>query len=139
MILMDLLRYDWIKVLFQCGFMSKWIVEYEEWICGIVIGVLDWVFDCEEVEFVNEVVVFVVLWVIGFFIGMFEEDDQWYVEEINMVFGFGDEDLCLIEEVVVEMMICVWNEIMEYIVECCVNLGMNDLMDVLVYFEVDGE
>ena len=100
---------------------------------------LDRVSDREEVELVNEVAAPVVSRVIGSFIGTPEEDDQRHVEETNMVLGFGDEDLRPTEEAVVEMMTRAWNETMEYIAERRANPGMNDLMDVLVHSEVDGE
>ncbi len=139
MISMDPPRHDRIKALFQRGFTPKRIAEHEERIRGIVNGVLDRVSDREEVELVNEVAAPVVSRVIGSFIGTPEEDDQRHVEETNMVLGFGDEDLRPTEEAVVEMMTRAWNETMEYIAERRANPGMNDLMDVLVHSEVDGE
>ena len=139
MISMDPPRHDRIKALFQRGFTPKRIAEHEERIRGIVNGVLDRVAGREEVELVNEVAAPVVSRVIGSFIGTPEEDDQRHVEETNMVLGFGDEDLRPTEEAVVEMMTRAWNETMEYIAERRANPGMNDLMDVLVHSEVDGE
>jgi cholest-4-en-3-one 26-monooxygenase len=139
MISMDPPRHDRIKALFQRGFTPKRIAEHSERIRGIVNGVLDRVSDREEVELVNEVAAPVVSRVIGSFIGTPEEDDQRHVEETNMVLGFGDEDLRPTEEAVVEMMTRAWNETMEYIAERRANPGMNDLMDVLVHSEVDGE
>ncbi len=139
MISMDPPRHDRIKALFQRGFTPKRIAEHEERIRGIVNRVLDRVADREEVELVNEVAAPVVSRVIGSFIGTPEEDDQRHVEETNMVLGFGDEDLRPTEEAVVEMMTRAWNETMEYIAERRANPGMNDLMDVLVHSEVDGE
>ena len=139
MISMDPPRHDRIKALFQRGFTPKRIAEHEERIRGIVNGVLDRVEGREEVELVNEVAAPVVSRVIGSFIGTPESDDQRHVEETNMVLGFGDEDLRPTEEAVVEMMTRAWNETMEYIAERRANPGMNDLMDVLVHSEVDGE
>ena len=139
MISMDPPRHDRIKALFQRGFTPKRIAEHEERIRGIVNRVLDRVEGRDEVELVNEVAAPVVSRVIGSFIGTPEEDDQRHVEETNMVLGFGDEDLRPTEEAVVEMMTRAWNETMEYIAERRANPGMNDLMDVLVHSEVDGE
>ena len=139
MISMDPPRHDRIKALFQRGFTPKRIAEHEERIRGIVNRVLDRVEGQDEVELVNEVAAPVVSRVIGSFIGTPEEDDQRHVEETNMVLGFGDEDLRPTEEAVVEMMTRAWNETMEYIAERRANPGMNDLMDVLVHSEVDGE
>ena len=139
MISMDPPRHDRIKALFQRGFTPKRIAEHEERIRGIVNGVLDRVEGQDEVELVNEVAAPVVSRVIGSFIGTPEEDDQRHVEETNMVLGFGDDDLRPTEEAVVEMMTRAWNETMEYIAERRANPGMNDLMDVLVHSEVDGE
>ncbi|MFI5121528.1 MAG: cytochrome P450 [Vicinamibacteria bacterium] len=139
MISMDPPRHDRIKALFQRGFTPKRIAEHEERIRGIVNRVLDRVAGQDEVELVNEVAAPVVSRVIGSFIGTPEEDDQRHVEETNMVLGFGDEDLRPTEEAVVEMMTRAWNETMEYIAERRANPGMNDLMDVLVHSEVDGE
>ena len=56
-----------------------------------------------------------------------------------MVLGFGDEDLRPTEEAVVEVMTNAWNETMELIAERRDNPGMDDLIDVLVHSEVDGE
>jgi len=139
MISMDPPRHDRIKALFQRGFTPKRIAEHEERIRGIVNRVLDRVEGQEEVELVNEVAAPVVSRVIGSFIGTPEEDDQRHVEETNMVLGFGDDDLRPTEEAVVEMMTRAWNETMEYIAERRANPGMNDLMDVLVHSQVDGE
>jgi cholest-4-en-3-one 26-monooxygenase len=61
------------------------------------------------------------------------------MEETNLVLGFGDEDLRPTEEAVVEMMTRNWDETMEMIAERRDNPGMDDLMDVLVHSEVDGE
>ena len=139
MISMDPPRHDRIKALFQRGFTPKRIAEHEERIRGIVNRVLDRVEGQDEVELVNEVAAPVVSRVIGSFIGTPESDDERHVEETNMVLGFGDEDLRPTEEAVVEMMTRAWNETMEYIAERRANPGMNDLMDVLVHSEVDGE
>ncbi len=139
MISMDPPRHDRIKALFQRGFTPRRIAEHEERIRGIVSTVLDRVAGQEEVELVNEVAGPVVSRVIGSFIGTPEEDDQRHIEETNMVLGFGDEDLRPTEEAVVEMMTRAWDETMEYIAERRANPGMNDLMDVLVHSEVDGE
>ena len=139
MISMDPPRHDRIKALFQRGFTPKRIAEHEERIRGIVNRVLDRVEDQDEVELVNEVAGPVVSRVIGSFIGTPEEDDQRHIEETNMVLGFGDDDLRPTEDAVVEMMTRAWNETMEYIAERRANPGMNDLMDVLVHSEVDGE
>jgi len=139
MISMDPPRHDRIKALFQRGFTPRRIAEHEERIRGIVNRVLDRVEGQEEVELVNEVAAPVVSRVIGSFIGTPEEDDQRHVEETNMVLGFGDDDLRPTEEAVVEMMTRAWNETMEYIAERRANPGMNDLMDVLVHSEVDGQ
>ena len=56
-----------------------------------------------------------------------------------MVLGFGDDDLRPTEEAVVEMMTRNWDETMEIVAERRANPGMDDLIDVLVHSEVDGE
>jgi cytochrome P450 len=139
MISMDPPRHDRIKALFQRGFTPKRIAEHEERIRAIVNRVLDRVAERGECDLVNDVAAPVVSRVIGSFIGTPEEDDARHVEETNMVLGFGDEDLRPTEEAVVEMMTAAWNETMEYIAERRANPGMDDLMDVLVHSEVDGE
>ncbi len=139
MISMDPPRHDRIKALFQRGFTPKRIGEHEERIRAIVNGVLDRVAARGECELVNEVAGPVVSRVIGSFIGTPEEDDQRHLEETNMVLGFGDEDLRPTEEAVVEVMTNAWNETMELIAERRDNPGMDDLIDVLVHSEVDGE
>jgi cytochrome P450 len=139
MISMDPPRHDRIKALFQRGFTPKRIAEHEERIRTIVNRVLDRVAHRGECDLVNEVAAPVVSRVIGSFIGTPEEDDQRHVEETNMVLGFGDDDLRPTEEAVVEMMSRAWDETMEYIAERRANPGMDDLMDVLVHSEVDGE
>jgi cytochrome P450 len=139
MISMDPPRHDRIKALFQRGFTPKRIAEHEERIRAIVNRVLDRVAQRGECDLVNEVAAPVVSRVIGSFIGTPEEDDQRHVEETNMVLGFGDDDLRPTEEAVVEMMSRAWDETMEYIAERRANPGMDDLMDVLVHSEVDGE
>ena len=139
MISMDPPRHDRIKALFQRGFNPKRIGEHEERIRAIVNGVLDRVAARGECELVNEVAGPVVSRVIGSFIGTPEEDDQRHLEETNMVLGFGDEDLRPTEEAVVEVMTNAWNETMELIAERRDNPGMDDLIDVLVHSEVDGE
>ena len=77
--------------------------------------------------------------VIGSFIGTPEEDDQRHMEETNLVLGFGDDDLRPSEEAVIEVMTRAWDETMEMIAERRETPGMDDLMDVLVHSEVDGE
>ena len=139
MISMDPPRHDRIKALFQRGFTPKRIGEHEERIRAIVNGVLDRVAPRGECELVNEVAGPVVSRVIGSFIGTPEEDDRRHLEETNMVLGFGDEDLRPTEEAVVEVMTNAWNETMELIAERRDNPGMDDLIDVLVHSEVDGE
>ena len=139
MISMDPPRHDRIKALFQRGFTPKRIGEHEERIRAIVNGVLDRVAARGECELVNEVAGPVVSRVIGSFIGTPEEDDQRHLEETNMVLGFGDEDLRPTEEAVVEVMTNAWDETMELIAERRENPGMDDLIDVLVHSEVDGE
>jgi cytochrome P450 len=139
MISMDPPRHDRIKALFQRGFTPRRIAEHEERIRAIVNRVLDRVAERGECDLVTEVAGPVVSRVIGSFIGTPEEDDQRHIEQTNMVLGFGDEDLRPTEEAVVEMMTEAWNETMEYIAERRANPGMDDLMDVLVHSEVDGE
>ncbi len=139
MISMDPPRHDRIKALFQRGFTPKRIAEHEERIREIVNRVLDRVAARGECDLVNEVAGPVVSRVIGSFIGSPEEDDQRHIEETNMVLGFGDEDLRPTEEAVVEMMSRAWDETMERIAERRDSPGMNDLTDVLVHAEVDGE
>ena len=139
MISMDPPRHDRIKALFQRGFTPKRIAEHEERIRGIVNRVLDRVSGRGECELVNDVAGPVVARVIGSFIGTPEEDDERHIEETNMVLGFGDADLRPTEEAVVEMMSRNWDETMEMVAERRENPGMDDLMDVLVHSEVDGE
>ncbi|MQA74635.1 MAG: cytochrome P450 [Solirubrobacterales bacterium] len=139
MISMDPPRHDRIKALFQRGFTPKRIAEHEERIRGIVNRVLDRVAQRGECDLVLDVAGPVVSRVIGSFIGTPEEDDRRHMEETNMVLGFGDEDLRPTEQAVVEMMSRNWDETMELIAERRENPGMDDLMDVLVHSEVDGE
>ena len=139
MISMDPPRHDRIKALFQRGFTPKRIAEEEERIREIVNRVLDRVAARGECDLVNDVAGPVVSRVIGSFIGSPEEDDQRHIEETNMVLGFGDEDLRPTEEAVVKMITAAWEETMERIAERRENPGMNDLTDVLVHSEVDGE
>ncbi len=139
MISMDPPRHDRIKALFQRGFTPKRIAEHEERIREIVNRVLDRVAARGECDLVNDVAGPVVSRVIGSFIGSPEEDDERHIEETNMVLGFGDEDLRPTEEAVVEMLTAAWDETMERIAERRENPGMNDLTDVLVHSEVDGE
>ena len=139
MISMDPPRHDRIKALFQRGFTPRRIAEHEVRIRGIVNGVLDRVEDRDEVDLVNEVAGPVVSRVIGSFIGTPEEDDQRHMEETNLVLGFGDDDLRPSEEAVIEVMTRAWDETMEMIAERRETPGMDDLMDVLVHSEVDGE
>ncbi len=139
MISMDPPRHDRIKALFQRGFTPKRIAEHEERIRGIVNRVLDRVCERGECDLVQDVAGPVVARVIGSFIGTPEEDDQRHIEETNMVLGFGDEELRPTEQAVVEVMTRAWDETMEMIAERRQSPGMDDLMDVLVYSEVDGE
>jgi cytochrome P450 len=139
MISMDPPRHDRIKALFQRGFTPRRIAEHEERIRGIVNRVLDRVAQRGECELVNEVSGPVVSRVIGSFIGTPEEDDQRHMEETNMVLGFGDEDLRPTEEAVVEVMTRAWDETMELVAERRESPGSDDLIDVLVHSEVDGE
>jgi cytochrome P450 len=139
MISMDPPRHDRIKALFQRGFTPKRIAEHEERIRGIVNRVLDRVADRGECDLVLDVAGPVVSRVIGSFIGSPEEDDQRHVEETNMALGFGDEELRPTEEAMVEMMSRSWDETMLMVAERRENPGMDDLMDVLVHSEIDGE
>jgi cytochrome P450 len=139
MISMDPPRHDRIKALFQRGFTPKRIAEHEERIRAIVDRVLDRVAERGACDLVTDVAGPVVARVIGSFIGTPEEDDARHIEETNMVLGFGDEDLRPTEEAVVEVMTRAWDETMEMIAERRANPGMDDLMDVLVHSEVDGE
>ena len=139
MISMDPPRHDRIKALFQRGFTPKRIGEHEERIRGDRQRGARPGRERGECELVNEVAGPVVSRVIGSFIGTPEEDDQRHLEETNMVLGFGDEDLRPTEEAVVEVMTNAWNETMELVAERRDNPGMDDLIDVLVHSEVDGE
>jgi cytochrome P450 len=139
MISMDPPRHDRIKALFQRGFTPKRIAEHADRIRGIVNRVLDRVAERGECDLVNDVAGPVVSRVIGSFIGTPEEDDRRHMEETNAVLGFGDDDLRPTEEAVAEIMSHSWDETMEMIAERRANPGMNDLMDVLVHSEVDGE
>jgi len=140
MISMDPPRHDRIKALFQRGFTPRRIAEHEERIRGIVNRVLDRAAEGgDEIDLVNDVAGPVVSRVIGSFIGTPEEDDRRHMEETNLVLGFGDDDLRPSDEAVVELMTRSWNETMEMVTERRENPGMNDLIDVLVNAEVDGE
>jgi cytochrome P450 len=139
MISMDPPRHDRLKALFQRGFTPKRIAEHSDRIRAIVNRVLDRVEDREEVCLVNDVAGPVVSRVIGSFIGTPEEDDRRHMEETNLALGFGDEELRPSDEALAEMMTRAWEETMEYIEERRANPGMNDLIDVLVHSEVDGE
>jgi cholest-4-en-3-one 26-monooxygenase len=139
MISMDPPRHDRLKALFQRGFTPKRIAEHSERIRGIVNRVLDRVEGREEVCLVNDVAGPVVSRVIGSFIGTPEEDDRRHMEETNLALGFGDEELRPSDEALAEMMTRAWEETMGYIEERRANPGMNDLIDVLVHSEVDGE
>ena len=139
MISMDPPRHDRIKALFQKGFTPKRIAEHEERIRGIVNRVLDRVAERGECDLVNDVAGPVVSRVIGSFIGSPEEDDMRHMEEVNLVLGFGDDELRPSDEAVAELMTRSWDETMERIAERRQNPGMNDLTDVLVHSEVDGE
>ncbi len=139
MISMDPPRHDRIKALFQRGFTPKRIAEHTERIRGIVNTKLDLVCERGECDLVNDVAGPVVTRVIGSLIGSDPADDLRHMEETNMVLGFGDEDLRPTEEAIVEMMTRNWNETMEIVAERRKNPGMDDLIDVLVHGEVDGE
>jgi cytochrome P450 len=139
MISMDPPRHDRIKALFQRGFTPKRIAEHSDRVRVIVNRVLDRVAERGECDLVTDVAGPVVARVIGSFIGTPEEDDQRHIEQTNLVLGFGDEDLRPTDEAVVEMMTQAWDETMEMVAERRANPGMDDLMDVLVHSEVDGE
>lgn len=139
MISMDPPRHDRLKALFQRGFTPKRIAEHEGRIFAIVNQVLDRVAGCDEICLVNDVAGPVVSRVIGSFIGTPEKDDRRHLEETNMALGFGDDELRPSDEALEEMMRRNWGETMEYIAERRANPGMDDLMDVLVHAEVDGE
>lgn len=139
MISMDPPRHDRLKALFQRGFTPKRIAEHEDRVRGIVNRVLDRVCERGECDLVHDVAAPVVARVIGSFIGSPEEDDLKHVEHTNIALGFGDEDLRPSDEAVERMMRESWDETMEMLVERRANPGMNDLMDVLVHSEVEGE
>jgi cytochrome P450 len=139
MISMDPPRHDRIKALFQRGFTPKRIAEHEERIRGIVNDKLDRVCERGECDLVTEVAGPVVSRVIGSLIGSDPADDQRHLEETNMVLGFGDDELRPTEEAVIEMMSRNWDETMEIVAERRANPGADDLIDVLVHSEVDGE
>jgi cytochrome P450 len=139
MISMDPPRHDRLKALFQRGFTPKRIAEHEDRIRGIVDRVLDRVAEGGECDLVSDVAGPVVSRVIGSFIGTPEEEDRRHMEETNMILGFGDEDLRPSEEAVAELLTRTWDETMELIAERRAHPGMNDLLDVLVHSEVDGE
>ena len=139
MISMDPPRHDRIKALFQKGFTPKRIAEHTEAIRGIVNDKLDLVCERGECDLVNDLAGPVVSRVIGMLIGSDPADDRRHLEETNMVLGFGDDDLRPTEEAVVEMMARNWDETMEIVAERRANPGMDDLIDVLVHAEVDGE
>jgi cholest-4-en-3-one 26-monooxygenase len=139
MISMDPPRHDRIKALFQRGFTPKRIAEHTERIRGIVNTKLDLICERGECDLVNDLAGPVVTRVIGSLIGSDPADDLRHMEETNMVLGFGDEDLRPTEEAIVEMMTRNWNETMEIVAERRKNPGMDDLIDVLVHGEVDGE
>ena len=139
MISMDPPRHDRIKALFQRGFTPKRIAEHTERIRAIVNRVLDRVADSDECDMVNDIAGPVVSRVIGSFIGSPEEDDRRHMEEVNLVLGFGDEDLRPTEEAVEEVIRRSWDETMEMVAERRRNPGMDDLLDILVHSEVEGD
>ena len=62
------------------------------------------------------------------------------MEETNLVLGFGDDDLRPSDEAVAELMTrAVERDDGDDRASAATNPGMNDLMDVLVHSEVDGE
>jgi cholest-4-en-3-one 26-monooxygenase len=139
MISMDPPRHDRIKALFQRGFTPKRIAEHTEAIRGIVNDKLDLICERGECDLVNDLAGPVVSRVIGMLIGSDPADDRRHLEETNMVLGFGDDELRPTEEAVVEMMARNWDETMEIVAERRANPGMDDLIDVLVHAEIDGE
>jgi cholest-4-en-3-one 26-monooxygenase len=139
MISMDPPRHDRIKALFQRGFTPKRISGHTETIREIVNDKIDLVCERGECDLVNDLAGPVVSRVIGYLIGSDPADDRRHLEETNMVLGFGDDELRPTEEAVIEMMTRNWNETMEIVEERRANPGMDDLIDVLVHSEVDGE
>jgi len=139
MISMDPPRHDRIKALFQRGFTPRRIAEHTENIRGIVNDKIDLICERGECDLVNDLAGPVVSRVIGMLIGSDPADDRRHLEETNMVLGFGDDELRPTEEAVVEMMSRNWDETMEIVAERRANPGMDDLIDVLVHSEIDGE
>jgi cytochrome P450 len=139
MISMDPPRHDRIKALFQRGFTPKRIADHTETIRQIVNDKIDLICERGECDLVNDLAGPVVSRVIGYLIGSDPADDRRHLEETNMVLGFGDDELRPTEEAVVEMMARNWDETMEIVAERRANPGMDDLIDVLVHSEVDGE
>jgi cytochrome P450 len=139
MISMDPPRHDRIKALFQRGFTPRRIAEHTEKVRAIVNDKLDLVCERGECDLVTDLAGPVVSRVIGMLIGSDPADDQRHLEETNMVLGFGDDDLRPTEAAVIEMMSRNWDETMQIVGERRANPGMDDLIDVLVHGEVDGE
>jgi cytochrome P450 len=139
MISMDPPRHDRIKALFQRGFTPRRIADHTETVRQIVNDKIDLVCERGECDLVNDLAGPVVSRVIGYLIGSDPADDRRHLEETNMVLGFGDDELRPTEEAVVEMMARNWDETMEIVAQRRENPGMDDLIDVLVHSEVDGE
>jgi cholest-4-en-3-one 26-monooxygenase len=139
-IAMDPPKHDRLKALFQRGFTPKRIADHEDEIGAIVADVLDRLDGRETCDLVTDVAQPTVARVIGSFMGIPPEDDEFWARLMNSMLGSSDPDLnpggtpAVMEHDVPEL----FARCGRLIAERREN-PTDDLTSVLVHAEIDGE
>jgi cytochrome P450 len=139
---MDPPKHDRLKALFQAGFTPKRIAAHEEAIREIVVGALDRLEGRETCDLVTDVAQPAVSRVIGSFMGIPEEDDQFWADLMNTALAANDPDYSPsvgdVEETIQKAMEQIFARCSAMIAARREN-PTDDLTSVLVHAEVEGQ
>lgn len=139
---MDPPKHDRLKALFQAGFTPKRIAAHEEEIREIVVAVLDRLEGRETCDLVGDVAQPAVSRVIGSFMGIPEEDDQFWADLMNTALAANDPDY---SESVGDVEATIQKAMEQIFARCSAMIAArrenptDDLTSVLVHAEVEGQ
>ena len=139
---MDPPKHDRLKALFQAGFTPKRIAAHEDEIRKIVVGVLDRLEGRETCDLVTDVAQPAVSRVIGSFMGIPEEDDQFWADLMNTALAANDPDY---SDSVGDVEATIQKAMEQIFARCSAMIAArrenptDDLTSVLVHAEVEGQ
>jgi cytochrome P450 len=139
---MDPPKHDRLKALFQAGFTPKRIAAHEEEIRKIVVAVLERLEGRETCDLVTDVAQPAVSRVIGSFMGIPEEDDQFWADLMNTALAANDPDY---SESVGDVEATIQKAMEQIFARCSAMIAArrenptDDLTSVLVHAEVEGQ